>query len=449
MKSLWKIKESQFREQLLQKEEILGKGVQWDVIVVGAGMAGILIAYHLKKQGKRVLILEAGQIASGQTEKTTAKITSQHGLKYERLIRKIGLERASLYARANEEAIVEFEKIIQDLNISCEFEKNEAYLYTCNNKTVLEKEMQAASELGIEVISSKETELPFEVELSIGFRSQAQFSPLDFLNGIVQELDILENSLVTEIKGNWVISNHGIMMAENIVVATHYPIKNVPGFYFFRQHQDRSYAMAFSGCAPIKNMYYGIDKDGLSFRQAGDLLILSGMNHRTGKRFGKCEDRYAALLERVKEMYPNCKVEAYWSAQDCMPHDGIPFIGKYSCFTPNLYVASGFQKWGMTTSMVAAKLLSDQICGKENPYQDLFTPQRFFIRAGIGSFLYDTIESVVNIFFGIFSSKKCSHMGCKLIWNPTEQSWDCPCHGSRFSAKGELLDNPAQKNIKN
>ena len=447
MDSLWRKQGREKGEKFLQKEEILGKGVYWDVIVVGAGMAGILTAYHLKKLGKSVLILEAGEIASGQTDRTTAKITSQHGLKYEWLIRKLGKERAELYARANEEAIAAFDKLIQELNISCKFEKTESYLYTCENGKILGKEMEAAAKLGIETVFSKETELPFEVVAAVGFKNQAQFSPLDFLNGVMQELDILENSKVTEIKGNWVISNHGIMIAENIVVATHYPIKNVPGFYFLRQHQERSYAMAFSGCAPIKNMYYGIDNDGLSFRQVDDILIVSGRSHRTGKKSGRCKDEYAKLHERVKMLYPNCKVEAYWSAQDCMPHDGVPFIGKYSIFTQNLYVASGFQKWGMTTSMIAAKILSDQICGKENPYQELFSPQRFFFRAGIKNFLIDLIESVVNLILGAFSKKRCSHMGCKLVWNPTEESWDCACHGSRYSSNGELLDNPAQKNI--
>lgn len=449
MDSLWRLQESEMEERFLKGKEFSGKNTHWDAIVVGAGMAGILTAYYLKKNGKNVLILEAGKIASGQTEKTTAKITSQHGLKYEKLIRKLGKEKARLYARANEEAIDEYEKLILERNIPCKFERVDAYLYTCKNEKLLGKEMEAAAELGIETIFSKNTELPFEVVAAVGFKNQAQFSPLEFLNGIIAELDILENSMVTEIKGNWVISNHGIMTADNIVIATHYPIKNVPGFYFLRQHQERSYAIAFSGCSPIKNMYYGIDSDGLSFRQVADTLIVSGMSHRTGEKHGRCVDKYKELFDRVKELYPNCKVEAYWSAQDCMPHDGIPFIGKYSILTSNLFVASGFQKWGMTTSMVAAKILSDQICGKENPYQKLFSPQRFFFRAGITNFLIDVVESITNLFFGIFCKKKCSHMGCKLVWNSTEQSWDCPCHGSRFDANGVLLDNPAQRDIKN
>ena len=448
MESLWR-KQGREKQEFPKKEELTEKRSHWDVIIVGAGMAGILTAYYLSKQGKSVLVLEAGKIASGQTENTTAKITSQHGLKYDSLIRKLGKERAKLYAQANEEAIAEYNKLIQELNISCKFEKADAYLYTCKNERILEKEMKAATELGIEAIFAKNTELPFEVAATVGFKNQAQFSPLEFINVVIRDLNILEDSMVTEIKGNWVISRHGIMTAENIVIATHYPIKNVPGFYFFRQHQERSYVIALSRCTPIKNMYYGIDDDGLSFRQVDDMLVVSGMSHRTGKRQKCCEDRYKMLFDRVKKLYPNCKMEAYWSAQDCMPHDGIPFIGKYSLFTSNLYVASGFQKWGMTTAMIAAKILSDQICGKENPYQKLFSPQRFFLRAGMGNFLIDAGESIINLFLGVFSKRKCSHLGCRLEWNSTEQSWDCPCHGSRFDNDGKILDNPAQKNIKN
>lgn len=448
MESLWRKQEQQGRKKLLKNEDRMKRQNHWDVIVVGAGMTGVLTAYYLKKQGKSVLILEAGKIASGQTERTTAKITSQHGLKYHDMIRKIGKARAKLYAKANEEAITEYKKLIQELNISCHFEETMAYLYTCNDSKALGKEMEAAAELGIETVFSNEIELPFRVTGAVGFKNQAQFSPLEFMNGIIGEIDILEDTMVTEIKGNWVISKHGIMTADTIVIATHYPIKNIPGFYFLRQHQERSYVIALSGCTPIKNMYYGIDENGLSFRQAGNLLIVSGLSHRTGGKQESCVDKYKMLYDRMREIFPDCKVEAYWSAQDCMPHDGVPFIGRYSALTPNLYVASGFQKWGMTTAMIAARVLSDLICEKDNPYKKLFTPQRIYFRAGIKNFLIDIVESVWNLLLGIFSNKKCSHMGCKLVWNPTEQSWDCPCHGSRFGSTGELLDNPAQKDIK-
>lgn len=446
MESLWR-KQTGAIEGKQTTKEVMRKAHHWDVIIIGAGLAGVLTAYYLKAQGKQVVILEANQIASGQTERTTAKITSQHGLKYSKLIKQIGRERAKLYAMANEEAIAEYESIIKKLGINCQFERTDAYLYTCQENENFRKEVEAAAELGIETMLVKETELPFQIKAALGFRNQAQFSPLEFIKGVISDLEILEDTMVTEIKGNWVISNRGILTADKIVVATHYPIKNVPGFYFLRQHQERSYAVAFSGCGEIKNMYYGIDADGFSFRQAGEYLIIGGGAHRTGKLQKEGEQAYESILNAARKYFPDSKEEARWAAQDCMPHDGIPFIGKYSIFTPNLYVATGFQKWGMTTAMIAARLLCDEICGIENPYKELFTPQRLLLKAGIKNLVIDMGVSTKGLLLGFFQKKKCSHLGCKLTWNAREQSWDCPCHGSRFNADGKLLDNPAKKDI--
>lgn len=421
--------------------------IHWDVIVVGAGMAGLLIAYYLKEEGKKVLVLEAAEIASGQTERTTAKITSQHDLKYHKLIKKIGIKKAKLYARANEEAINQYERLIEKKRIECQFERCSAYLYTQQDKKVLWDEAQAATFLGIDACFKRESELPFPITGVTEFRNQAQFSPLEFLKQIVPELEIWDRAKVIKIKGNQVIMHDKVVSADKIVVATHYPMRNVPGFYFLRQHQERSYVLALSGCNKIEGMYKGIDKDGISLRQAGDYLLLGGSSHRTGKN--KTGGTYKYLEEMAERYYPGCKVEARWSAQDCMPHDGIPFIGKYSIFTPNLYVATGFQKWGMTTSMVAAMILKEELCGRKSPYSAVFRPQRLNVRAGIKDFLMDVGESVMGLTKGIFHMKgpRCPHMGCELVWNPDEHSWDCPCHGSRFEEDGRLRDNPAKKCI--
>jgi len=426
----------------------------WDVVVVGAGMAGILTGYYLQKQGKRVLIVEAKTIASGQTEKTTAKITSQHGLKYAELIRTVGEEKAKLYAMANEQAISQYTRLIKDEKIDCQFERVDAYLYSTSQKYVLAEEAKAAERLGIHAEFLTDTELPFEVKGAVRFGNQAQFSPLEFVKKISAELNILENTLVTEIKDCWVITNKGILTADDIVVTTHYPIKNVPGFYFLRQHQERSYVLALADTKPIKNMYYGIDEGEVSLRQAGEYLLLGGSGHRTGYAYRRkdktkkeCEGAYGHLRRAAKMYFPEAREAFHWSAQDCMPHDGIPFIGKYSVFTPHLYVATGFQKWGMSTSMIAAKVICDEICGNKNPYEALFTPQRLLIRAGSKDFFKDVGISVGNMAKGLLGKKRCSHMGCALEWNSDTKSWDCPCHGSRFDEEGKLLDNPAKKNL--
>lgn len=420
----------------------------YDVIVIGAGMAGILTAYYLQEQGKRVLVLEAKEVASGQTGRTTAKITSQHGLKYSRLIEEVGVERARLYARANEAAIKEYERLIRSKEIECRFVKAPAYLYTLENPQVLKAEARAASLLGIDAFFTRETELPFEVAGAVCFRHQAEFSALDFVADIAAELEILTDTPVLKLQGEKVITKDAVFTAKHIVAATHYPLKNVPGFYFLRQHQERSYVLALSGCDKLKGMYLGIDKEGLSFRQSGDVLLLGGSSCRTGNHTIK--GAYDKLRQAAKKYYPNSVEEAHWAAQDCMPHDGIPFIGKYSIFTPNLYVASGFQKWGMTSSMIAAHILRDEICGVKNPYAKLFSPQRFLVKAAAKNLMTDIGVSVSGLVQGVLCRKKpqCSHMGCALVWNPEEESWDCPCHGSRYDAEGGLLDNPAKKSIR-
>lgn len=451
VESLWR-KQTPNIEPLKGKENTLSADTHRDVIVVGAGLAGILIAYYLKESGKKVLVLEAGKIASGQTEGTTAKITSQHNIKYTKLINEIGVETARMYAQANESAIREYERLIKERNIECDFQKSPAYLYTTGEEVLLMEEAMVAASFGIDASFTTETELPFPITGAVRFNKQARFSPLKFVKEIVKELEIWEETIVREIKGNKVITAGGTLRAEHIVVATHYPIKNVPGYYFLRQHQERSYVLALSGYREIEGMYLGIEQDGLSLRQSGEYLLLGGGGRRTGENI--CEKSkvylgFTFLEEKAKQYFPECKIEARWSAQDCMPHDGIPFIGKYSVFTPNLYVATGFQKWGMTSSMVAALVIRDAICKVPNSYAKVFSPQRLHIKAGFKNWLTDIGVSMKGLCNGwlLRKTQRCSHMGCGLMWNPKEKTWECPCHGSRFDEKGKRLDEPAKTGI--
>ena len=231
-----------------------------------------------------------------------------------------------------------------------------------------------------------------------------------------------------------------------------------------REHQERSYVLALKNIPKLSAMYYSIDKNGLSLRSHGDMLLLGGGNHRTGKRTTcKNEEVGYTFLRKMKEKYyPEAEIITAWSAQDCMPHDDIPFIGIYSVFRPYWYVASGFKKWGMTTSMIAADIISDAIristdCGVKTKdsgegiarYAQVFSPQRFLLRASFCKLMIDLWESTAGLIKGIFSTadRKCPHMGCRLEWNDEEKSWDCPCHGSRFTHEGKVLDNPAQVDI--
>lgn len=453
MKSIWS-EETQIRER-----EPLQENKKVHTVVIGAGMAGILTAYLLQKEGTDVIVIDAGRIAGGQTKNTTAKITSQHGMIYERLVRQLGRDRAWDYASANEDAIQFFERIVREEEIECDFKKLPAYLYSVDPSQVnaLEEEAWTAATLGIQSYFMNGVELPdlpFETAAAVCFKEQAQFDPVKFIAHLSEDMEIYENTRALSVDKHIVCTDKGEITAENIVFATHYPFLNVPGFYFLRQHQERSYVLMLEGQRELNGMYYSIDPGGLSLRSAGNNLLLGGGGHRTGRRFDRaaCEREeagYAPLRRMAREYYPDCREKAYWSAQDCMPHDGVPFIGRYSLSRPYWYVATGFHKWGMTSSMAAAMMIKDFICGHYVLFRDLFTPRRLYIMAGIKDLLVDAGESVKGLAGGMLSEKerRCTHMGCRLEWNPEEESWDCPCHGSRYTAGGKLLDDPAQISI--
>lgn len=454
MESIWKY------DTDAPQRNALTKDIEVRTLIIGAGMAGVLTAYLLKQQGIDSVIVEAKNVGSGQTGNTTAKITSQHDIFYDKLIRKAGYERIRSYAKANEEAIHIFEQIIQKEKINCDFQKLPSYLYTRDimKTEQLKKEAAAAKRFGIsaEYIEGKEiTELPFSVEGAVCFYNQAQFHPLKFLLQLAKKLTIYENTKVLSVKGHKVVTSGGTIRAENIIFTCHYPITNLPGFYFLRQHQERSYALLLEGKHALQGMYYGIDKNSLSVRSVGSALLLGGGGHRTGKCICQLEEKrkkeygYTFLHLMAKKYYGDRKEICHWAAQDCMPHDEIPFIGKYSVVRPYWYVATGFKKWGMTSSMISAMIISSILSGRKDMYEKAFSPKRLMVRAGMINFLADVGESVTGLIKGLFSKKerRCAHMGCRLEWNNEEDSWDCPCHGSRFSQNGELLDNPAQMDL--
>ena len=452
MKSLWS-ETSQLPRQKRLKEDLRCQNV-----VIGAGLAGVMIAYFLQEQGQEVIVLEAKKVGSGQTKNTTAKITSQHGCIYHDMVRTCGWERAQGYAKANEAAIQKYKEIITKEGIRCHYEELPSFLYSQKEKGMerLKKEARTAKQLGIHaeyVRGDKIEELPFGVMGALKFEGQAQFHPLEFMQAISEKLTIYERTKVIEVDEHFVITDKHVIVADNVIFATHYPFPIVPGYYFMRQHQSRSYVIALEGDGvpeQLGGMYYGIDRDGLSFRCANGKLLVGGGSHRTGKRKTPGKMRgFCYLKERIRQHYPQGKEVASWSAQDCMPHDGIPFIGRFSMRRDNWYVATGFQKWGMTTAMVSAMIISDMILGKENSYAFVFTPQRLLVRAGIKNLFVDLWESVVGLGSGLFVKKeqRCTHMGCALQWNEEEESWDCSCHGSRFSKEGDLEDNPANNSI--
>ena len=406
--------------------------VSTDVLVIGGGMAGLLCAYQLKKAGVDCVVAERKRIASGITGNTTAKVTCQHGLIYSKLAKKGGLEAAKLYLQANEEALSEYRRLCAEN--PCDFEEQSHTVYSRQDLHALEEELAVLSKLNYPAELAGSLPLPFPTIGGIRFPRQAQFHPLKFLSGIVGNLTIYENTSVQSLSKTEAVTEHGRIHANAVVVATHFPFLNKHGSYFLKLYQQRSYVLALENAPIPEEMYLDAQENGLSFRSWGDNLLLGGGGHRTGKKGGG----WAELEAFAREHYPDANIVSRWATQDCMSLDGIPYIGQYSASTPNLYVATGFNKWGMTTSMAAAQILTDLIRGRENPYASLFSPSRSILHRQLG---VNALESTVNLLTP--SRKRCPHLGCALKWNTQERSWDCPCHGSRFSEDGKLLDNPA------
>jgi glycine/D-amino acid oxidase-like deaminating enzyme/nitrite reductase/ring-hydroxylating ferredoxin subunit len=487
-KSLWMQEEYRYTQDNVKiARPILMEKINTDVAVIGGGLAGILTAYLLEERGLSVVVLECNEIGSGMTKNTTAKITSQHGLIYDKLLSYKGEERAWEYAMANQQAIEMYDEIIKNKQIDCEFERLPNYIYSKENEWKIRKEVEAAKRLGLPAQLTSDTTLPFAVKAAVRFDNQAQFHPLKFLDAIAKNLTIYEHTRITEVRDDGtILTDQGSVRAKSVVVATHYPFINVPGFYFLKLHQERYYLSALEGCYSgnrerLDGMYLDADPQGYSLRNYKDLVIFGAVNHRSGEY--KPKDAYQRIEEAARHYYPEAKIKYIWSNQDCMTPDSIPYIGRYSANTPNIYVATGFNQWGMSSSMVSAMVITDMITGKDNEYRKVFYPRRLMLsgsrkmlqdagvvtnsllsehlkiprdnlkdikvgQAGIvnrGGQKYGVYRETEDRYYYI--STKCPHLGCSLEWNQNELTWDCPCHGSRFDYHGKLINNPAMRDV--
>lgn len=416
----------------------LQRDMKTDVLIIGGGICGLLCAYFLQNAGISYILVEGSTICSGTTQNTTAKITSQHGLIYNQLIRKSGPQKAKQYFESNEYALQMYRKLAK--NIDCDFSTQNSYVYSQSDSYRILDEVAAVNALGFPAEFVPRPDLPFETNGAIRFPNQAQFHPLKFLCAIAKDLNIYEHTYIQKVDHHTALFQSGKITANKIIVTTHYPFINKHGSYFLKLYQHRSYVLALENAPLVNGMYVDESSYGLSFRNYKNYLLLGGGSHRTGKQGGN----WSELRDFARIHFPQAKEKHCWATQDCMSLDSVPYIGHYSLNTPYLYVASGFHKWGMTSSMVAAIILRDMICGKDNKWADVYSPHRSMVKPQL---FINASESTCNLLTP--SVKRCSHMGCTLKWNKAERTWDCPCHGSRFDLGGDLIDNPAKRGIKN
>ncbi|MCI8273728.1 MAG: FAD-dependent oxidoreductase [Clostridia bacterium] len=489
MSSLWiETTKEDIKLSTLEREE------EAEICVIGAGLFGLTSAYYLTKQGKNVIILEKGEIGQKVSGNTTGKITSLHGLFYNHLIEDYGEEYAKKYLEANEQAIKNIKQIVEEEKINCDLEERDAYTYTTSQDEVIEiqKEVDAVQKLGKEAEFVTKTELPFQIKGAIKFKNQLQFHARKYMIGLAKKIaeknKICNYTTVTDVvredERYKIYTDKGCIYAKYVILATHYPIVNTPGFHFLKMYQSTSYIIAIETEKKLpQGMYINIREPIYSCRTANyngkQILLIGGSDHKTGKPI-QDDSNYRNLENKAKELYPDCKVLFKWNTRDCIGIDKIPYIGEFSKFMPEMYVGTGFKKWGMTSSNIAANIVVDKILGKENKYEEIFTATRIKPiknRWEMSNMLKETVNSIaLNKFkiepaeiskiendngaiieingenVGIYKDPEgkiyaikpnCSHLGCLLSWNNLDKTWDCPCHGSRFDYKGKNIYEPA------
>ncbi|MGM9923530.1 MAG: FAD-dependent oxidoreductase [Bacillus sp. (in: firmicutes)] len=493
--------ESYWIDSVEQDHYLQASGNHAEVVIVGGGITGITLAYLLVQEGVKVALIEANRIMHGTTGHTTAKITAQHGLIYDQFINQIGLEKAKLYYEANNEALHFIRQTIRDHRLECEFSSQKAYVYT-NSAAYFEKvsqEMHAYDRLGISGGLVEELPIPVPAKLAIAMNDQAQFHPLKYLQTLAKAIIegggvILENAPVVDVdKGDQpkvVLKDGREITGDQLVLASHYPFYDWRGVYFSRLHAERSYVVTARTKKPYAGgMYITAESPTRSIRytplgQGENLLLIGGESHKTGQ--GKDTSKhYEALDAFTKEHFDIEEISYRWSAQDLVTLDNIPYIGRLTANQENIYVATGYAKWGMTNGTAAARLLRDSILQKQNKYEELYTPGRFNASPSIKNFIVQNADVAQELVKGKLERPErkiedlsddegaaitvngkragcykdcdgkfhvvdttCTHLGCETKWNSGERTWDCPCHGSRFSYKGEVVEGPATEPLK-
>lgn len=424
---------------------------QAEAVVIGGGLCGMTTAYLLARGGLSVVLLEADRLGYGASGHTMAKVTVQHGLIYSRLKNKWGNGVAQAYAASQANALSTMAGLVEQLQIPCGWTWQSASLAAATQaeELLLEKEERAAQEAGIAASLKQGGGCPIPVRSLLTVPNQAMFDPFAYLRSLAGAFSamggrIYEESRVIAVSTQSVATETGSVHAPFVVIATHFPIINFPGWYFLRARQQRSHIMALWDAPAFEGMYLHIVEGGFSLRRHDGLTLLGLHDYTCGTHTDV--DHEELLRIKASEYFPNSRPMAAWHSQDLMSADGLPFIGPYSRRTPNHFVAAGFSKWGMTNSMAAAQALSARILGKPLPESEIYDPARAMSRSA-SPVLYNFGAAAAAYLGGLKrkSAPRCPHMGCRLKYTASTASWDCPCHGSRFDSIGRILNGPAVK----
>jgi glycine/D-amino acid oxidase-like deaminating enzyme/nitrite reductase/ring-hydroxylating ferredoxin subunit len=474
----------------------LNKDIKVDVAIVGGGISGITAAYLLAKEGIKVALIEADRILNGTTGHTTAKVTAQHGLIYDEFIEHLGEEKARMYYEAASDALQFIRNTICEHHIECDWTEEDAYVYTNSNQYISKiiNEFKAYEKLGINGAFLENIALPIQIKAAVVMKNQAQFHPLKYLKKLVEQItensgEIYEHTTAIDIERGTkpkIVTRDGYKITcAHVIACSHFPFYDA-GFYFSRMYAERSYIIA---AKTEKNypggMYISAEDPVRSLRYTNvngeKLILIAGENHKTGQGVPMIQ-HYEALQAFGEEVFGIKEIPYRWSTQDFTTLDKVPYIGQMNVDTPNMLVATGYRKWGMTNGTAAALLLTDLVLKKENRYRELYTPSRFYADPSVKKFISINTDVAKHLIAGKleFALRKpedlapnegavvsvngkragaykdeqgklyivdttCTHMGCELEWNSGDRTWDCPCHGSRFSIQGDIVEGPAKK----
>jgi glycine/D-amino acid oxidase-like deaminating enzyme/nitrite reductase/ring-hydroxylating ferredoxin subunit len=468
-----------------------------DVVVVGAGIAGMTAGLLLQRAGKRVVLIEARRVGHGETGHTTAHLTEMLDARYHVLESKFGHEAARLAAESSRAAIDRIDSLVRELDVDCGFERLPGYLYAEDDgqRSDLDKEFESLRRVGADVDWVESFPLPLRVDGAIRIGRQAQLHPLEYLRGLAAQL-IREGGQIFEGTGMLdaddgkpcrVSTTGGVVTAQDVLVLTNVPVSNR-----FALHTKiaayRTYALAARLEKPFPAGLFWDMQDPYHYTRtqktrSGSFLIVGGGDHKTGQKedTGQCFDRLATY---ASTRFGPTHIAHRWSGQVIEPVDGLPFIGK-NPGAQHVHVATGFSGTGMTFGTLAGMILSDEVLGVENPWVGLYHPGRVKPLAQAREFLGENVDFPAHRVRDRFArgdaggldqvppgegrlfrsdgkmiavyrddagsiharSAVCTHLGCHVRWNREERSWDCPCHGSRFDVDGAVLNGPATKDL--